>query len=139
MSEVFFKDLLSLFLHFFNLVILFFGMAQFLMLYIITQNIVFYYVYIVALFSLFFLSSKCYARFKRFQQQLYLFFPMRENNNENMRISYENEELNTLLKWANGSTWRDLFDNPMECNRFIRKHLKTLLLFYYENKHKENT
>ena len=139
MSEVFFKDLLSLFLHFFNLVILFFGMAQFLMLYMITNRTEFYYVYLMVLFFLFLFGIKSYGRLSEFKQRLHLFFPIRENNNENLRISYENEDLNTLLKWANGSTWRDLFDNPMECNRFVRKHLKTLLLFYYENTPKENT
>lgn len=44
--------------------------------------------------------------------------------------TFKDEDFEKAWKWANGSTWRELFKHPQECNRFIRKTMSRLLLSY---------
>lgn len=43
-------------------------------------------------------------------------------------IMFKDEELRKAWTWVDGGTWKELFDHPNQCNRFVRRVMKRLLL-----------
>ena len=43
------------------------------------------------------------------------------------KIMFKDGDLQKLHTWAKGGTWRELFKNPNECNRFVRRMSLRLL------------
>lgn len=48
---------------------------------------------------------------------------------DNSRI-IKDENLAKLARWANGTSWREDFKYPLECNRFVRAQVKNLVSLY---------
>lgn len=42
-------------------------------------------------------------------------------------VMFKDQDLRLLYKWAKGETWKSLFKNPNECNRFVRRNVLKLL------------
>lgn len=42
-------------------------------------------------------------------------------------IMFKDKDLQKLHRWANGATWREEFEHPNECNRFVRRMTRKLL------------
>lgn len=47
----------------------------------------------------------------------------------------KDEELQLLDQWLNGGTWKELFDHPQQCNRFVRRKCRELLDSYIHYSH----
>ena len=43
------------------------------------------------------------------------------------KFMFKDEDLQKFYNWAKGGTWRSLFSNPNECNRFVRRMSLRLL------------
>ena len=124
MSELFFKNLVGLIIYFFILSIMAIGMIQFLMLYLLSGNLLFWYIYMgfIWLFTVF--ASKCFSNYKAFADRSYLFFPAPSQNSD---LKFESADLEKLWIWSNGATWKELYNSPYECNQIVRKYVRKTL------------
>ena len=124
MSELFFKNLLRLIAYFFIMAIISIAMVQFLILYLLGQDILFYYAYLGTIWFLTVFASKCFSEYKKFEERSYLFFPAPR---EDPDPKFEDADLDKLWLWSTGAKWRGLYSSPYECNQVVRKYVRTSL------------
>lgn len=142
MSEQFYERFLSLFFGFVVLLTLIVVTIDLFFFYFSTQNIVFYYAYLVTLVSCLVYFIRYFLQFRDFQANLGLLFPFNSPRSESLprlEIEVEDVALKVCLYYRNGGSFSDIkthlgFSHTQQVKRELLKGLGFLLRFYDEHK-----
>jgi hypothetical protein len=109
--------------------------TEFLIVYLSTGNMIFYYCYLATLFFALFYGLRLYRKYVDFRQNLYLFLPnSSEKQLEPLEMNLEDQDipLKVCLYYRNGATFEEIKQNlnlshPTQARRELIKGLDILL------------
>jgi hypothetical protein len=131
-SEKFLDRFLGFFFGFVVLLIFVLTTIMLILLWISSQNLIFYYGYIASLgFSVFY-GIKIYLEFQNFRENLYLFLPNSEKQLEPLSIDIQDLPLKVCLYYRNGATLESMKEDfglkhPNQVRRLLIEGLDILL------------
>ena len=125
---------MALFFNFFIVLILVLITTESILLFIITQNIVFYIIYSGTLVICFLYGFRFFMQFRAFRKNLFLF--LCSENLHSLNIDdLRDLALRTCLFYRNGASLQDIakefgLSHPTQAKRQLQKGLHILLEFY---------
>ncbi len=143
MSEQFYERFLSLFFGFVVLLTLIVVTIELFFFYFSTQNLVFYYAYLMTLVFCLVYFARYFLQFRDFQNRLGLLIPANERSPSDLEPLKVNEledvSLRACLCYRNGASFSDIerdfaLGHPTQAKRELIKGLGFLLRFYEEHK-----
>lgn len=139
MSERFYGKFLSLFFGFVVLMILIVVATEFLVFYLLNQNMILHFGFCGMLLALLIYGTKYCVQFRDLREKLYLFFPSEPEKPHNpLNIETDDLPLKVCLKYRNGSSLNNIqkdlqLTHPMQAKRELRRGLDILLRSYNSN------
>jgi hypothetical protein len=140
MSERFFERFTEMLFGVIMIILLFLGTITVFLVYISTQNSIFYYFYVGTLFFSFAYTFNYSRQFKHFKETLYLFIPS-EKPIELLEMEVEDLPLKCALYYRNGASFEKIarsygLPERESAKRKVVEGLDILLKFYQENNYK---
>jgi len=134
MSEQFYERFMALFFNFFIVLILVLVTTESILLFIITQNIVFYIIYCGTLVICFLYGFRFFLQFRDFRKNLFLFLCSESLHSLNID-GLRDLALRICLFYRNGASLQDIarefgLSHPTQAKRQLQKGLHILLEFY---------